>query len=384
MSCPDPRKEVMAFKFGSCACVLMRKYVLLIASVIGFFTIYVHFAFAVVAPPVLRTPETHLSWEDFWVDCAAKAQSVNPVHTSVAFEKKYKDKTVTWAGKVNAYRMGLRIPFVGSPPMMLVEMDPPSTTPGHADLAVDIDPSVKERPHAGAFVQFVATITELGRRDLPTTLQAWEVKILDALPASGASPLVNRTADKRWHHHDTERDHDMQHVIEDVVKLGKSVHPQGKAAHRGYDARDASGITAKLKEAADRLIPSVAKTGAKGVGKDFLPDFDENIKRLAEHGKVHGKAAAANMKDIGTQMKGVAAAAKDAMKGVMKATANQTQVLAAQRNRQVQQALNKTTISKPDGGVSPQESSANMSVSPQVSSANKSAGVNVSSASLLS
>merc|ERR1719161_1771537 len=136
--------------------------------------------------------------------------------------------------------MGMSIPFIGSSPMMLVEMDPPSILPSHADLAVDIAPGVKERPHAGAFVQFVATITELGRRDLPTKLQAWEVKILDALPASGASPLVNRTADKRWHHHDTERDHDMQHVIEDVVKLGKGVHvPPGRDSRHTYDARDA-------------------------------------------------------------------------------------------------------------------------------------------------
>merc|ERR1719201_2272905 len=104
---------------------------------------------------------------------------------------------------------------------MLVEMDPPSTLPSHADLAVDIGPTVKERIHAGQFVQFIATITELGRRDLPTKLQAWEVKILDALPAHGAAPLANRTGDPRWHHHNTERDVDMKHVIEDVVKLGK-------------------------------------------------------------------------------------------------------------------------------------------------------------------
>jgi hypothetical protein len=294
MSCPDPRKEVMSFKFGSCACVLMRKYVMLIASIIGFLTVYMHFALAVTPPPVLRTPSAHLTWEDFWVDCAAKAQSVNPVHSHVAFEKKYKDKTVTWTGKVNTYRMGTRIPFIGAEPMMLVEMDPPSTAPSHADLAVDIAPSVKERPRAGAYVQFVATITELGRRDLPTRLQAWEVKILDALPPIVHAELANRTGDHRWHHHETERDVDMQHVIEDVVKLGKSVHvPQGKgshAAHHPYE-RDASGITAKLKEAADRLIPSVAKSG-KGNGKDVAPDFDEEIKRLAAHGKAHPKDAA--------------------------------------------------------------------------------------------
>ena len=40
---------------------------------------------------------------------ATCGSQVNPVHSHVAFEKKYKDKTVTWTGKVSHWSNALNI-----------------------------------------------------------------------------------------------------------------------------------------------------------------------------------------------------------------------------------------------------------------------------------
>jgi hypothetical protein len=286
VGCPNPRSQVMTFKFGSCICVLMRKYVLLIAALAGGVSTYYHWNFAAQTAQVERGPAISEQWSDFFLDCGLRAYEANPVHATQAFETRYKDRTVTWKGEVVSYRAPLNLLIYRREAALLLQMRPSShiRTSLGTDLVLAIAPGAEPAStEKGVVVEFDGTLTNLGRRDWPTKIRAWRVSKLNILPAAlekdAVGVPVNRTGNGRWHHHqEYTRDADIQHVIEGVFNLAKGlpVEPSAPKKHRGPQAiGDApDSIAGKLKDAVERIHtlhshpgskPLVTETGAENV-----------------------------------------------------------------------------------------------------------------------
>eukprot|EP00933_Yihiella_yeosuensis_P069902 TRINITY_DN7699_c0_g1_i2.p1 TRINITY_DN7699_c0_g1~~TRINITY_DN7699_c0_g1_i2.p1 ORF type:complete len:210 (-),score=26.23 TRINITY_DN7699_c0_g1_i2:1245-1874(-) len=100
---PSLKHEVMSFRFGSCAVVLARKYVLALAAMMTLIG-SIHWIRssgvpATGADAVVRSEVSDLRWEDFLKDCGFKSYLGNPIHVTVAFNEKFKNKTFHWAGQ---------------------------------------------------------------------------------------------------------------------------------------------------------------------------------------------------------------------------------------------------------------------------------------------
>eukprot|EP00439_Symbiodinium_sp_Y106_P061898 s300_g9.t1 len=103
---PKPTDEVMSFRIGSCAMVLARKYVVaLLAMMCLIGGIHWMRRSASPATGIEAAVRTELSdlrqmffQQDFIKDCGFKTYLGNPIHVSVAFNEKFKNKTVHWQG----------------------------------------------------------------------------------------------------------------------------------------------------------------------------------------------------------------------------------------------------------------------------------------------
>eukprot|EP00928_Gymnodinium_smaydae_P087682 TRINITY_DN71914_c0_g1_i1.p1 TRINITY_DN71914_c0_g1~~TRINITY_DN71914_c0_g1_i1.p1 ORF type:complete len:313 (-),score=57.79 TRINITY_DN71914_c0_g1_i1:474-1412(-) len=187
---PSPKQEVMSFRFGSCVVVLARKYVLLL---VGLTTLIggIHFIRTSGGPrtgvdALERTPLDASTWQDFQRDCGYKSYLGNPIHVSLAFDQKYKNKTFKWEGALHHVEEGLNFLWVNQKGAVFVRMDPPQF-PGSmgrhalADLVLLYDngsPVSKEidKLKRGDTLNFEATMAEVGRRGSPHVMKLWELQ----------------------------------------------------------------------------------------------------------------------------------------------------------------------------------------------------------------
>lgn len=194
VSIPNFRQDVMSFRFGSCVVVLARKYVLMLAvlvSIIG----GVHLMRTSGAPPagidaIQRTEVTSASWEDFTQDCGFKSYLGNPIHVTMAFNEKYKNRTFHWEGSVHRVEEGFNLFGWSQRGAVIVRMKPAQfPSKDLPDLALVYSEREKVRDNVrklkrGDSFGFVATMVEVGKRGAPHVMALWEVH-----PASrGASP----------------------------------------------------------------------------------------------------------------------------------------------------------------------------------------------------
>lgn len=187
MVLPSFRQEVMSFRFGSCVVVLARKYVvmlLVLGAVIG----SIHYTRSAYHPVVevdttKRSEVVNLTWTDFMSDCGYKTYLGNPIHVTVAFNEKYKNKTFHWTGNVHHIENGFDLYFLKQKGNLFVKMDPPQVMSRHSsnpDLRLvykeyDAAGDAAERLKNGESFEFVATMMEVGRRGAPHTMALWEV-----------------------------------------------------------------------------------------------------------------------------------------------------------------------------------------------------------------
>jgi len=184
---PSFKQEVMSFRFGSCVVVLARKYVLMLTAltvVIG----GIHCIRSSSAPPagidaVVRTEFTALTWEDFTKDCGFKSYLGNPIHVNMAFNQKYKNKTLHWTGSVHHGEEGLSFLWLNQKGALYVRMHPPQFPQKRemADLVLlynEKEPVATEvaKLKRGSNFSFDATMVEVGKRGNPHVMVVWEIQ----------------------------------------------------------------------------------------------------------------------------------------------------------------------------------------------------------------
>lgn len=199
---PSFKQEVMSFRFGSCVVVLARKYVLMLlalSAVIG----TIHYARTSVGPPagldaLERGPVVPLGWTDYVRDCGLKSYLGNPIHVSMAFKEKYKNRTFAWEGSVYRVEDGLSFLWFHERGALFVRMQQPQLPRSRAgpDLALLFDSRTPAGIEAGKLrkgsnVSFTATMVEVGKRGMPHVMLLWELGTVGALsppPSSTESP----------------------------------------------------------------------------------------------------------------------------------------------------------------------------------------------------
>merc|ERR1719203_924371 len=66
-----------------------------------------------------------LGWEDFIKDCGFKSYLGNPIHVTMAFNVKYKNKTFAWQGAVHHVEEGLSLLWINQRGAVFVRMASP-------------------------------------------------------------------------------------------------------------------------------------------------------------------------------------------------------------------------------------------------------------------
>ena len=184
---PKISDEVMSFRIGSCAMVLARKYVFALVAMtclIG----SVHWVRRGTAPAsgidaAERTEVVeNLRWEDFMKDCGYKTYLGNPIHVTVAFNEKFKNKTMAWTGKLHRIEEGFSFLSFSQPNALFVDMDPTQPLPMKRESA-DVVLLFKENAELSSKIRkmkrgqkfdFTATMLEVGRRGSPHVMALWE------------------------------------------------------------------------------------------------------------------------------------------------------------------------------------------------------------------
>eukprot|EP00929_Paragymnodinium_shiwhaense_P122541 TRINITY_DN95386_c0_g1_i1.p1 TRINITY_DN95386_c0_g1~~TRINITY_DN95386_c0_g1_i1.p1 ORF type:complete len:333 (-),score=62.01 TRINITY_DN95386_c0_g1_i1:163-1038(-) len=184
---PSLRNEVMSFRFGSCVVVLARKYVMMLVvlfSVIG----VIHVVRSSTGPrtgldAVERGEMSPYTWLDFRKDCGFQSYLGNPIHVTMAFEKKYKNRTFAWSGSVHHIEDGFNFLWLNAKGTLFLRMDPPQIANKRhlADIALMFDEGTSVGKEVstlkgGANVSFTATMVEVGKRGSPHTMVAWELQ----------------------------------------------------------------------------------------------------------------------------------------------------------------------------------------------------------------
>eukprot|EP00435_Cladocopium_sp_Y103_P045819 s402_g13.t1 len=183
---PKLTDEVMSFRIGSCAMVLARKYVFALVAMtclIG----SIHWVRRGSAPATgidaaERTEVADLRWEDFLKDCGYKTYLGNPIHVTVAFNEKFKNKTLSWQGKLHRIEEGFSFLGFAQPTAVFVDMEPAQPLPMKRESA-DVVLLYKENAELssqmrkmkrGQKFDFTATMLEVGRRGSPHVLALWD------------------------------------------------------------------------------------------------------------------------------------------------------------------------------------------------------------------
>lgn len=199
---PSFRQEVMSFRIGSCAMVLARKYVIALMAMMALIG-GIHFVRSSGAPATgldgaIREAPSDLRWEDFLKDCGFKSYLGNPIHVTVAFNDKFKNKTFDWRGTVHRVETGGNLLWFNVPGTILVNMEP-AQFPHKRDMP-DIALLYKEQEgltskvsslKAGKPISFTATMLEVGRRGSPHVMALWDI---DSSSSSLPADRSNHTA----------------------------------------------------------------------------------------------------------------------------------------------------------------------------------------------
>lgn len=211
ISLPTFRSEVMTFKVGSCAMVLARKYVVILAGLIA--TIFVVYLLRSQLPlhgqELSKGHLSTLSWEDFLNDCGMRPSSSFRRRSSAngAFEDKYRRRTFHWQGEVRQVREGLDVLFFQTKSLVLLNMRPPRYA--RLDLADIVlifdDERYKEVSilNIGDWVDFEATMLAHGHRGDPEVMALWHIAPIkkaigaDGEDDSGALHGVDNRSDAR-------------------------------------------------------------------------------------------------------------------------------------------------------------------------------------------
>jgi len=194
---PNPRDEVMSFRFGSCVMVLARKYVVMLCG-LCFLIGGIHFVRTTGAPAtgldaIVRSQmmKSSLTWGDFSRECGFKSYLGNPIHVSTAFDAKFKNRTVHWEGEVHHIEEGLSFLWFNARGALYLRMSPPQFPQRRemADLVLSYNEADKTIPAVlatlkrGTNVSFDATAVEVGKRGKPHIMVLWElVKIGNRSP----------------------------------------------------------------------------------------------------------------------------------------------------------------------------------------------------------
>ncbi|CAJ1457349.1 unnamed protein product, partial [Effrenium voratum] len=120
---PKLSDEVMSFRVGSCAVVLARKYVfalLAMTCLIG----GVHWVRRPWPQESMRQFGERSPICDFLKDCGFKTYLGNPIHVTVAFNEKFKNKTLQWQGAVHRVEEGFNLLGFSQPSAIFVDMEP--------------------------------------------------------------------------------------------------------------------------------------------------------------------------------------------------------------------------------------------------------------------
>lgn len=182
---PSFKQEVMSFRFGSCVIVLARKYVFVLIALVS--TIGgVHYirsgAGATSNPDVWEHgPTIGATWDDFRKDCGFKSYLGNPIHVGVAFEDKFKNRTINWEGTVDRTEGRIDFLWVTQPGAVFVRMGPPQfPTKDVADLVLlyksggDLEQAAQKLSR-GDSIAFEASLMDVGKRGAPHVLAVWKL-----------------------------------------------------------------------------------------------------------------------------------------------------------------------------------------------------------------
>lgn len=182
---PSFRNEVMSFRFGDCVIVLARKYVLMLLALMLLIG-GVHMARSSTAAPLgidalKRTETLPLTWENFTQDCGFKSYLGNPIHVSLAFNKRYKNNTFYWEGTVHHIEEGLSLLWWSQRGALFARMHPaqfPARDIPDLMLLFNEGDKVANQVYKlkrGASIGFIATMAEVGKRGSPHVMCLWEV-----------------------------------------------------------------------------------------------------------------------------------------------------------------------------------------------------------------
>jgi hypothetical protein len=214
ISLPTFRSEVMTFKVGSCAVVLARKYVVIFVGLVGVIATVYCFRSSVhlQAYEIPKGPASKLTWEEFVVDCGPKPRLRHRSSSLHAFEKKYRQRTMTWEGEVKQIREGFDVFFFHTKSVLMVQMYPPRYPHhDHPDIAILFGESQNELVAdlaPGDWIEFEATMAAKGYRGDPEVMMLWRTKVKPrpkdlktSLPQAIAGPVPRSERGRGRHGH---------------------------------------------------------------------------------------------------------------------------------------------------------------------------------------
>jgi len=187
ISLPDFKNEVMTLKVGSCAVVLARKYVVILAGlVITIVTVAILRSTVHIAPgqasrdTMPRGEPSMLTWEDFLHECGPRTSLGHRTSATRNFEEHFRKRSFKWQAEVLLIREGFDVFFLHAKSVVMVRMYP-ARYPRHdvPDIALlfsdDKNPEVAPL-NKGDWIEFDATMTAHGHRGDPEVMSLWHIK----------------------------------------------------------------------------------------------------------------------------------------------------------------------------------------------------------------
>jgi len=261
---PTFRSEVMTVKVGSCAVVLARKYVMILAGlifVIGtVFVLRSTVSLRAQAPgdSIPKGPASQLVWEDFIHHCGPRQSLRHRTSVTRAFEEKFRRRTFKWQGEVLQIREGFDVFVLRTKSVVMVRMYPQRfprrDMPDIALLFGEERNREVSELNVGDWVSFEATMTSHGHRGDPEVMMMWHVAV-----APKPSPLMSSPS-----LHAIEGGHgdDAEAVAEASDREAEADAEASRAAARLHD-KAAHAAEASVRAADPAAVPP-AKPDASG------------------------------------------------------------------------------------------------------------------------
>eukprot|EP00922_Rhytidocystis_sp_ex-Travisia-forbesii_P003055 GHVS01004475.1.p1 GENE.GHVS01004475.1~~GHVS01004475.1.p1 ORF type:complete len:535 (+),score=110.71 GHVS01004475.1:109-1713(+) len=177
VSVPSFGKDVVTVRCGTCAVVLSRLYVFVLAGMSAVILIVYGgrwYLKHVGLPEIAKGETVDDSWGDFLQNCGVRTSFGNPIRAVEMFRDRYDHKTINWSGRVNRIREG-----IWTKNFLFVDMHPSQFRSAEmADLGLMFGANltdVVKHFKPGDRVDFEATMVELGRRGNPHFGVLWAV-----------------------------------------------------------------------------------------------------------------------------------------------------------------------------------------------------------------